>query len=66
MNGTKVKEWDIGTGITLATEQIVRMGAAAKPGGRRFKGRITAMQVYNVALTAGQINEVKDRGRGRN
>ena len=66
LNGTKVKEWDIGAGITLATGQIVRMGAAAKPGGRRFKGRITAMQVYNVALTAGQINEVKDTGRGRN
>ena len=66
LNGTKVAEWDIGAGITLATEQIVRMGAAAKPGGQRFEGRITAMQVYNVALTAGQINEVKDTGRGRN
>ena len=66
LNGRKVKESNIGAGITLATEQIVRMGAAAKPGGQRFKGRITAMQVYNVALTAGQINEVKETGRGRN
>ena len=65
LNGTKVKESNIGAGITLATEQIVRMGATAKTGKRRFKGRITAMQVYNVALTAGQINKVKDTGRGR-
>ena len=66
LNGTKVKESNIGAGIILDTGHIVRMGAAAKPGGQRFKGRITAMQVYNVALTAGQINEVKDTGRGRN
>ena len=66
LNGTEVKETDIGTGIILYTGHIVRMGAAAKPGGQSFKGRITAMQVYNVALTAEQINEVKDTGRGRN
>ena len=66
LNGTKVKESNIGAGITLATEQTVRMGAAAKHGRQGFKGRITAMQVYNVALTAEQINEVKDAGRGRN
>lgn len=65
LNGTKVKERDIGADITLATEQTVRMGAVAKHGGQGFKGRITAMQVYNVALTAEQINEVKDAGRGR-
>jgi len=64
LNGTKVEEGNIGAGITLATEQIVRMGATAKPGKERFKGRITAMQVYNVALTAGQINKVKHAGRG--
>ena len=64
LNGTKVEERDIRVDITLATEQNVRMGAAAKPGGRRFKGRVTAMQVYNLALTAEQINEVKDAGRG--
>ena len=66
LNGTKVKESNIGDGIILDTGYIVRMGAAAKPGEQSFKGRITAMQVYNVALTAGQINEVKDIGRGRN
>lgn len=57
LNGTKVEEEDIGA-VILATEQTVRMGAT-------FKGRITAMQIYNVALTAEQINEVKDAGRGR-
>jgi len=66
LNGTKVEEGDIRAGITLATEQIVRMGATAKSGKKRFKGRITAMRVYNVALTAGQINKVKHAGRGRN
>ena len=64
LNGTKVEEKDIGAGITLATEQFARMGATTKPGKERFKGRVTAMQVYNVALTAEQINEVKDAGRG--
>ena len=66
LNGTKVKEGDIGPGISLATEQTVRMGATAKPEGSHFKGRITAMQVYNVALTEEKVNEVKDAGRGRN
>jgi len=66
LNGTKVKEGDIGARITLSTEQIVKMGATAKPEGSNFKGRITAMQVYNVALTADEVNEVKDAGRGRN
>ena len=66
LNGTKVKESNIGAGITLATEQIVRMGATTKSGRQRFKGRITTMQVYNVALTAGQIHKVKYIGRGRN
>ena len=66
LNGTKVKEEDIGAGITLATKQFVRMGVTARPDTTRFKGRITAMQVYNVALTAGQINKVKYAGRGRN
>ena len=64
LNGTNVEERDIGVDIILATERNVRMGAAAKPGGIRFEGRITAMQVYNVALTAEQINEVRDAGRG--
>ena len=66
LNGTKVKELNIGAGITLATEQIVRMGARVNPGTKKLKGRITAMQIFNVALTAEQINEVKDAGRGRN
>ena len=66
LNGTKVKEGDIGARITLSTEQIVKMGATAKPEGSNFKGRITAMQVYNVALTEEEVNEVKDAGRGRN
>ena len=65
LNGTEVAERNIGNTITLATEQIARMGATENPEGERFKGRITAMQVYNVALTAEQINEVKVAGRGR-
>ncbi len=68
LNGTRVDHKKItGADITLDTGHEVRMGARANPDDPRyFKGRITAMQVYDVALTAEQINEVKDAGQGRN
>ena len=63
LNGKQVVQQNIGAGMTLATQDSVRMGA--KVGDRRsFKGRITAMQVYNVALTAEQIIAVKNAGQG--
>ncbi|KAJ7386242.1 hypothetical protein OS493_010641 [Desmophyllum pertusum] len=61
LNGTSVESQNISY-ITLATGYNVRMGEI--DGNRFFKGRITAMQVYDVALTAEQINAVKDAGRG--
>ena len=65
LDGQKVAELNIGAGMTLATQDNVRMGA--KAGDPRYlKGRITAMQVYDVALTPEQINEVKNAGRGEN
>ncbi|KAL9954039.1 hypothetical protein ACROYT_G041527 [Oculina patagonica] len=61
LNGERVLQQDIGAGMTLATQDDVRMGA--KEGDSRyFMGRITAMQVYDAALTAKQINEVKNTG----
>ncbi|XP_078346947.1 uncharacterized protein LOC144632226 [Oculina patagonica] len=67
LNGTRVVHKKIGADITLATGHEVRMGARANPDDPRyFMGRITAMQVYDVALTAEHINEVKDAGQGRN
>lgn len=50
LNGTKVAEQDIGASINLATEENVRMGATVNFYWKRFKGRITAMQLYNVAF----------------
>ncbi|KAJ7386236.1 hypothetical protein OS493_010633 [Desmophyllum pertusum] len=61
LNGTSVVSQDIGY-ITLATGYNVAMGEIYD--NRFFQGRITAMQVYDVALTAVQINAVKDAGRG--
>ncbi|KAL9957479.1 hypothetical protein ACROYT_G039117 [Oculina patagonica] len=64
LNGTRVVHKKIGADITLATGHEVRMGARANPDDPRyFMGRITAMQVYDVALTAEHINEVKDAGQ---
>ena len=68
LNGTEAVYENIGAGITLDTELEVRMGATASTDGPigYFKGRITALQIHDVALTAEQINELKHAGRGRN
>ena len=63
LDGQQVVQTIIGTGITLGTQDNVRMGA--KEGDRRFfKGRISAMQIYDVALTEEQTNAVKIAGGG--
>jgi len=49
---------NIGAGLELATQDIVRMGNRFADG-RYFKGKIAQMQVYNVALTQEQIQEIK-------
>ena len=54
----------IGAGITLATQDNVRMGA--KDGDQRYLlGKIAAIQVFDTALTARQILKVKKNGLGK-
>lgn len=62
VNGERVVQHTIGAGITLATQDSVRIGAYK---GRYFTGRIAAMQFFDAALTAKQINEVKGSGLGK-
>ena len=64
VNGQQVVEQNIGADTPLASQDHVRMGASEVDTSRFFKGRITAMQVYNVALTAEQINAIKSAGQG--
>ena len=63
LHGQQVVHRNIGAGITLATQDNVRMGARENYS-KYFKGRITAMKVYDVALTREQINAVKTAGQG--
>ena len=59
LNGKQVMQGNIGAGLSLATQDNVRMGV--KGGDSRYlKGRITAMQVFDVALTGEQINAVQN------
>ena len=62
-NGVRVLEKSIGAGITLGTQDNVRVGVRAKDP-RYLTARIAAMQFYDVALTAMQINKVKRLGLG--
>ena len=63
VDGQMVKELRLDPNIDLATQDDVRMGATPNEN-RFFKGRITAMQVYDVALTSEQINDVEEDGLG--
>ena len=64
INGERVVQQNIGSSMTLATQDNVRMGVKADDN-RYLLGRITAMQVYDAALTAGQINKMSDAGLGK-
>lgn len=64
LNGERVVQQSIGAGITLATQDNVRMGAKDDDQ-RHLLGRIAAIQVFDAALTARQILEVKENGLGR-
>ena len=59
-----VQTGNIGTDLYLSTQDDVRMGALENDG-RYFKGRIAAMQIYNVALTEEQINAVENAVQGK-
>ncbi|KAJ7382482.1 hypothetical protein OS493_034643 [Desmophyllum pertusum] len=56
INGTRVKQKNFGDGLTLASDvfDVKRMVS-----GINFKGRISAMQVYNYSLTSEDINALK-------
>ena len=58
VNGFVVQTLNIGTGLDLATQDPVVMGAKIEDG-RHFKGRIAQMQVYNGALSQKQIKAIQ-------
>ena len=55
LNGNHVVQQKIGVGIPLATQDNVILGATGGKG-PYFQGRITAMEIYNVALSKKQVN----------
>ena len=59
----RVVQTNIGAGMTLGTQDNVRMGAKGGDG-RYLRGRISAMQIYDVALTEEQVKAVKILGQG--
>ena len=58
---TEVRQLSLGV-HTLGTNYDVRMGVKGNDN-RYFKGRIAKVQVYNIALSLGQVRAVKLRGR---
>lgn len=64
INGKKEDEQYIGN-ITLGTNYAVRMGARIGDK-RNFRGRISCMQVYSVALNRRQISDAKLKCRSLN
>ena len=65
IDGVVVKASNIGAGHELATQDRVRMGGYIGDG-RHFKGRIAHVQVYNIALTQEQIQELRGKNRDTN
>ena len=60
VDGAAVETKNIGQGLELGTQGSVRMGANPDFS-TLFKGRITQMQVYNLALTQEQIQTTQKR-----
>lgn len=62
VNGMLNKTQNIGAGLRISTnDRAIRMGATIS-NGRYFKGAVTQMGVYNVALSARQIRAVMSKG----
>ena len=58
VNGAVVQMLNIGAGLELATQDVVRMGV--RSGDRRcFKGRIAQLRIYNRALSQEQIQAIQ-------
>ena len=64
LNGQRVVQRNIGANMTLATQDDTIMGVKVDDS-RYLLGRIAAMQVFDAALTANQIDKVKKAGLGR-
>ena len=64
LDGKQVVQTNIGAGLTLGTQDNIRMGAKGGDG-RYFKGRIAAMQIYDIALMKEQVKAVKNAGQER-
>ena len=58
VNGAAVQTLNIGAGLELATQDVIRMGVRSGDG-RCFKGRIAQMRIYNRALSQEQIQAIQ-------
>lgn len=63
VDGVEALTSNIGAGLELATDSNIRMGARIGDA-RYFKGRIAQMQVYNVALTQDDIQQIHNQVTG--
>ena len=63
VNGAVVQTLNIGAGLELATQDVIRMGV--KTGDSRYvKGRIAQMRIYNRALSQEQIQAIQKVAAG--
>ena len=63
VNGAAVQTLNIGAGLELATQYVIRMGVRSGDG-RCFKGRIAQMRIYNRALSQEQIQAIQKLAAG--
>ena len=61
VDGVAVQTVNMGAGIDLGTQSNARMGASLRESLDFFKGKITKMRIYNVALTQEQIQEIQGK-----
>ena len=63
INGAAVQTLNIGAGLELATQDVIRMGVRSGDG-RCFKGKIAQMRIYNRALSQEQIQAIQNLAAG--
>ena len=61
VNGVAVQTVNMGAGMDLGTQSKAWMGASVNEGLGFFKGKITKMRIYKVALTQEQIQEIQGK-----
>ena len=64
VDGTLKQTRNMGAGVELATQGNVRMGVIEKVDNWYFKGKISQLQIYDVALSQGQILELRKKPEG--